>query len=323
MLMRARGGRRRGGVGALGVALALAAGALGGGCGGGAGGSAPTSAAPDVGLSGPGTPLAAGLVAPRGTVLVGPVFAQAGQGAQPGSKLVVLRVDRDPLAAWDDLADQAAAQGIQLTHSGACQWSGDEVAAVGDPRPAGAFALQCMDSGATTRATVEAELWSSAHGAEMTIDFHPGQPPAPPGGELVDPGRAPASAAGQVPHLDRDPIPATGAPFGQETNCFLAGYRKFRVPPGATVVGGGTTPIHLGFGAVLAVRDAHRVLEELARQAVPAGTPQDRAMVTIDRVVAAGRPVWHLAIDIQEGGGGCAAWANPEGNAIVLTAHSD
>lgn len=291
---------------------------------------------PEVGLSPPGTPLAAGFVVPAGTRLVGPVFPRATDAsAAITSSVAVLQIDGDPFAAWDDLADQAWAAGVSIPHSGVCWWSkrtgppSSNVVRVSEPRPQNADTLVCSATAAGVshegrRIIVSMQLWWWAAGAEIGLEIIDGVKPDPlPADSASDPGPAPAAAWEQVPPRSQHELPAVGEPFGGENNCFETGYDRLRVPDGARVVGGGTTPVLGDFVAVLAVTDASTVLDQLLRQIDPTGPDSGDGSFSISHEdLAPGGSVWRLS-GLVGGGGTCEMWSSPDGHAVLITATSD
>jgi hypothetical protein len=324
-IARIRGGWRRGRYAAAFVTVALA-GALAA-CG---------DSVPAVGLSGPGTPLAGGLVVPPGTRLIGPVFPSPTLvGGDKRGFTALLAVEGDPFAAWDHLASQARSLGAPLPSSGKCSWL-DLVTEQGallhpelvhQPRPDGAEAMACDGSsyGPTPGGgsiSVTARLWWRAEGAELGFEISVGE------GEYSrsrtygtaggDPGPAPASAAAELPVRDVPVVPEVGEPFGLETECF-GYYARLRVPPGARVVGGGSAPVLSGFAVVLAVNDPEAVLEHIADQLDPTGPDVGEGSLTIQQVDLPDGSVWLLA----EGGahsGSCRMWSSPDGRAVLVIA---
>ena len=308
---------------------------------------------PAVGLSGPGTPLAGGLVVPPGTRLIGPVFPSPSQvGGDERGFVALLAVEGDPFAAWDDLARQARDLGAPLPSSGSCSWHDIrteqggllESEFVDQPRPDGAETMECVGGGygptpGGGSISVNARLWWWAEGAELGLEVSVGE------GEYrrsygttdADKGPAPASAVAElparaVPRRVIDPVrpgqlvadtPDAGEPFGLETNCFERGYARLRVPPGARVVGGGTAPVLGSFAAVLAVSDPEAVLEHIARQLDPTGPDAGDGSVRIEKVNLSEGPVWLLTGDVMAGGGSCRMWSSPDGRAVLVTTWND
>ncbi|SEP15071.1 hypothetical protein [Trujillonella endophytica] len=339
---------------AWGVALAaVLAGAVA--CGSDSGEATGPGAA-SVGLSPPGTPLAAGLVVPVGTQLVGPVFPRAPHvtvtlhaAFEVTSHAAVLQVDGDPFAAWDDLAGQARAIGVPVPGSGVCLWritSAEVMRAnpgtspetpVSAARPDVADAVDCFAAARGplsdgTQVIVEMGLWWWPAGAELhvevsegalsegDVDVYPSSYPE------TDPGPAPATAADQLPERNPTVSVGTGDPFGEQNNCFELGYDRLTVPAGARLIGGGTTPGLVGFArdfaAVLAVDDPEAVLGELRDQLdEPDSTDGDYRLG--EERIADGTSVWSLSGGVSAGGGGCYMWGTPDGTAVLVTTSSD
>ena len=304
--------------------------------------------APAVGLSGPGTPLAEGLVVPPGTHMIGPVFPSPGDvGGDKRGFVALLAVDGDPFAAWDDLARQTRDLGAPLASSGSCAWydirteQGGllEPEFVDQPRPDTAEAMACGGSGYGPKQgggslCVNAEMWWWAQGAELGLEVSTGEDEC--GSTDSDRGPAPSSAVAELPSRDVprrgiDPVrlslvpvmPDVGEPFGLETNCFEQGYARLRVPPGARLVGGGTAPVLGSFAAVLAVSDPKAVLEHIADQLDPTGPDAGEGSVTIETVNLPEGPVWVLTGDVSAGGGSCQMWSSPDGRAVLVTTWND
>ena len=303
---------------------------------------------PGPGLSPPGTPLAAGLEVPVGAQLVGPVFLRplSASAVEPGSPqasgaVAVMRVDGDPFAAWDDLAGQARALGLQMAASGVCEWhrarplaevpSAPTSGPVGKARPELADTLDCqavargpLPDG--TQVLVGMRLWWWDAGAELYVDISEGGMPEPPyayPGTDPDPGPAPATALDQLPEREpRSPVDV-GDPIGSENNCFEAGYDQLTLPDGARLLGGGTTPgLYVDFAAVLAVDDAKAVLERLQDQLDDPDDSGGDYGIREERL-ADGTPVWVLPGGVDAGGGVCAMWSSPDGTAVIVTTSSD
>lgn len=307
------------------------------GCGSGESGdttTATTEVRPEVRLSPPGARLAPGFVAPTGSQLIGPVFPRATAAiAATTSRVAVLKIDGNPFAVWDDLADQARAAGAHLPGSGVCQWLQSMPppgplpvnVSVSEPRPKDADALDCQASADGTSPQgrliiVQMRLWWWAAGAEIGIEIFDGATAQYTYPE-ANPGRAPATAADQLPSRSDAPLPSVGEPFGRENNCFETGYERLRVPVGARVVGGGSTPGLEDFAAVLAVTDARIVLEALLAQLD--GPDTAGGSFTISHDLVTGGSVWKLSGGVDGGGGGCEMWSSPDGGAVLVTTHSD
>ena len=294
---------------------------------------------PAVGLSGPGTPLAGGLVVPPGMRLIGPVFPSPSQvGGDERGFVALLAVEGDPFAAWDDLARQARDLGAPLPSSGSCAWHDIrteqggllESEFVDQPRPDGAETMECVGGGygptpGGGSISVNARLWWWAEGAELGLEVSVGEGAYSRsyGSTDDDPGPAPASAVAHLPARQEPIVPDVGEPFGLETNCFESGYDRLRVPPGARVVGGGTVPVLGSFAVVLAVSDPHAVLQHIAQQLDPNGPDAGDGSVTIKKVDLPDGPVWVLNGDVMAGGGSCQMWSSPDGHAILVTTWND
>lgn len=301
------------------LVAAVLAGAAG--CGNDAGeASAPGAAS--VGLSPPGTPLAAGLVVPVGTQLVGPVFS---------GRFAVLQVDGDPFRAWDDLAGQAQAIGAPMPGSGVCTWRGasNSETPVSATPPDPAEVLDCMAAangslpdGTGVRVTMR--LWWWAAGAELHVEFREGDVSdyAPVWPTTGDPGPAPVTAAAQLPERDAPDVVETGDPFGIENNCFESGYDRLTLPAGARLVGGGTTPGLSDFAAVLAVEDPRAVLGDLLDQ-LDEPDNSDGDYQLDEESLADGTAVWTLSGSVSAGGGACGMSSSPDGTAVLVTTWSD
>jgi hypothetical protein len=303
-------------------------------------------------LSGPGIPLAGGLVVPPGTRLIGPVFPSPTLvGGDERGFTALLAVEGNPFAAWDDLARQARSLGAPLPSSGKCSWQ-DFVTEQGallqselvhEPRPDGAEAMVCVGGGhgptpGGGSISVTAQLWWRAEGAELGLEISLGE------GEFGqsygygsaggDPGPAPALAVAELPARDATPrvvdpvrleplvpvVPDVGEPFGLETDCFESGYyARLRVPPGARVVGGGTAPVLSGFAAVLAVNDPEEVLEHIADQLDPTGPDVGEGSLTIQQVDLSHGSLWSLG-EVGAYSGACRMWSSPDGRAVLVIA---
>jgi hypothetical protein len=284
-----------------------------------------------VGLLGPGTSITDGYVVPPGTQLVGSVFPQVGEGAlRPDSVplMAVLDIDGDPFAAWDDLAAQASEQGLDFPSSGVCWWdystSADRAersvpVPVVESRPPDADTIRCNASATGESHALIAELRWSPEGAALVLDFQPavGAPGRYPDDE---PGPAPPEAAESLPAIDDRPLPVEGEPFGREMNCGEDDYQRLRVPSGARLVA--PPPQSAGeVEGVLAVDDAKQALEDLRAQL---DIPDDRSgsYDIEERELPDGSPAWQLSGG-SDGGGVCRMWTSPDGNALIITAHSD
>jgi hypothetical protein len=290
-------------------------------CGSESGGASAPSAA-SVQLSPPGTSLAAGLVVPVGTQLVGPVF--------PG-RSAVLQIDGDPFAAWDELATQAQAIGAPIPGSGVCRWLGpsNHETPVSEARPDLAGVLDCMAAangslpdGAGVRITMR--LWWFAAGAELHVELMEGDVSdlVPVWPDTGDPGPAPAAASAQLPERDAPVVVETGDPFGQENNCFESGYDRLTLPDGARLVGGGTTPGLRDFAAVLAVDDPEAVLEAL-RDQLDEPDSSDGNYQLSEGHLTDGTSIWTLSGSVSAGGGACGMSSSPDGTAVLVTTWSD
>ena len=300
----------------------------------------------EVGLSPPGTALAGGLEVPVGTRLVGPVFLRppgdsaVDQGPpQRSDSVAVMRVDGDPFAAWDDLAGQARALGLQMAASGVCGWhrarplaevpSAPTSGPVAEARPELADTLDCQAVAGGplpdgTQVMVGMRLWWWDAGAELHVDISEGGVPEPsyayPG---TDPGPAPATAVDQLPEREPQPPVDVGDPFGSENNCFESGYDRLALPDGARLVGGGTTPgLHVDFAAVLDVDDAEAVLGQL-RDQMDDPDESDGDYGLRKESLAGGRTIWALGGGVSAGGGACSMWSSPDGTAVIVTTSSD
>lgn len=298
---------------------------------------------PAVGLSGPGSPLAEGLVVPAGMQLVGPVFPRPRPVGADRSTVAVLVVDGNPFTAWDDLAGQARTLGAPLPGSGVCAWH-DEVTEQGgpvppvlvtEPRPAGTDTLRCSavahgPGPGGELVSVTADLRWDGDGGELGLEVAAGEvlgvgDDAVTAGEDGDThaspdvrGPAPAFAADQLPPRGgmSHAVAEAGDPFGRETNCVEGGYARLRVPPGARLVGGETAP-------VLAVADARAALDDLAAQVDPSGPDAGEGSATIERVDVPGAQVWRLVGEVGAGGGSCEMWSSPDGRAVLVTVWND
>jgi len=297
-------------------------------------------------LSPPGTPLAAGLEVPVGTQLIGPVFPRpSGDSAtdqgpsQRSNSVAVMRVDGDPFAAWDDLAGQARALGLQMAASGVCEWhrarplaevpSAPTSGPVEKARPDLADTLDCqavargpLPDG--TQVMVGMRLWWWDTGAELYVDISEGGMPEPPYAYPgTDPGPAPATALDQLPEREPQPSVDVGDPIGSENNCFEAGYGQLTLPDGARLLGGGTTPgLYVDFAAVLAVDDAESVLGRLEDQLDDPDDSGGDYGIREERL-ADGSPIWVLSGAVGAGGGVCAMWSSPDGTAVLVTTTGD
>jgi hypothetical protein len=302
----------------------------------------PAPDAASVRLAPPGSPLAAGLVVPVGTRLVGPVFPHVSDPLAPGAgRLAVLGVDGNPFAAWDDLAGQAQDIGVPLAGSGVCTWrrslpvpGADHTPNVDTPvaaaRPEIADSLSCEAAasgllGDGTGVRVSMRLWWWAAGAELHVQILEGDLDDyvsvwPTTG---DPGPAPATAAGQLPRRDAPVAVGPGDRFGRENDCVESGYDRLALPAGSRLVGGGTTPgLATDFAAVLAVEDAEAVLGELQAQ-LDEPDSSDGSYGLSEEPLADGTLVWSLGGAVSAGGGGCAMWSSPDGTALLVTTSSD
>ena len=301
---------------------------------------------PEAELSPPGTPLAAGLEVPVGSELVGPVFPRpldssaADQGLpQRSSTVAVMRVDGDPFAAWDDLADQARALGLQMPASGVCEWHLARPLAEVPPAPTGgpveqarpdlADTLDCQASARGplsdgTQSMVDMRLWWWDAGAELHVQISEGGVAEPPYSyPETDSGPAPVTAGDDLPEREPQASVDEGDPFGSENNCFEAGYDRLTLPDGARLVGGGTTPgVYVDFAAVLAVDDAEAVLRRLMDQLDDPDDSGGKYGVREERL-ADGTPIWLLTGAVQAGGGVCAMWSSPDGKAVLVTTTGD
>jgi hypothetical protein len=286
-----------------------------------------TKPIPDVGFLPPGTPLAQGLVVPRGSRLVGRTFPrhEGSMAAPAGSTSALLDVDHDPLAVWDDLADQANRIGVPMPHSGICVWvdrrSGAKLPVTSSP-PSGA-ALICSVGAGGRGLYVLARLWRGSEAGELAIivsgaiSSRTGSSPA------FDPGPAPSTADDGLPTVQPPPRPDVGDEFGRVSNALESGYRM-RIPEGARLIGGGIARSLEDFAAVLAVRDAHEVIEALGHQIDPTGPKVGDAEVAIKREkLGDGRSIWTLRSSSGAGGGTANIWSSPDGKAVLVTTHSD
>jgi hypothetical protein len=326
---------------AWGAVLAVALAGIGG-CGTDSGREpAPVGDPATVTLAPAEAPLAAGLVVPLGTRLIGPVFPGIYDPAAPYvASIAVLQVDGDPFAAWDDLAGQAQAIGLPIAGSGTCLWtitSSDVLRAnptvpqqtpVSAARPDVADALDCtaaangpITDGSGLRLTMR--LWWHAAGAELHVQLHEGRVDdfvsAWPG---TDPGPAPAAASAQLPQKDAPPSVDPGDPFGRENNCFESGYDRLTLPTGARLVGGGTTPGLGDFAAVLAVEDPESVLGELKDQLDEPDDSNGQYRL-VKGQLADGTSVWSLDGYVEAGGGACSMSSSPDGTAVLVTTYGD
>ena len=300
---------------------------------------------PEVGLSPPGSPLVAGLVVPPGTQLVGPVFPEPWVGLN-GERftLALMVVDGDPFAAWDDLACQADA----ARRSAASQrhlllaW----LEATGDAlrwghRESRRLRVRSAFPGRDPRWTVvrlpedlrptEAR-WRSAPGCgggprarnwpskstKARIKLRSTSPRRPTLGRR-------RQERWTSFHLETaPPFQTSGTSLGSENNCFEHGYDNLRVPDGARVVGGGTTPAFEDFAAVLAVSEPRAVLEQLAEQVDPNGPAVGEGEYSVEETEIPGvGSVWVLSGGGPPGGGACSMWSSPDGRAILVSTHSD
>jgi hypothetical protein len=243
--------------------------------------------------------------------------------------VAVLQVGKDPFATWDDLAAQAQRLGVPMPRSGTCQWwfgpDSDRVA-VTEPTPAAINALDCeasetgLTDGGPLRVSARLYWWSG--GAELTIQTSTSTGTA--SDAEPDPGSAPADAIDALPTRRSADHPEVGEPFGLGHNCFEGADGRFRVPKGSRLVGGGTAPGLEDFAAVLAVTDARKVLGALGRQVDPTGPGRGRGAVSIGpRDLADVGRIWVLEGSIGAGGGFCEMWSSPDGEAVIVTTHSD
>jgi hypothetical protein len=75
---------------------------------------------------------------------------------------------------------------------------------------------------------------------------------------------------------------------------------------------------------VLAVRDAHEVIEALGHQIDPTGPKVGDGYVTVKReTLGDGRKIWALDGGVDAGGGTASIWSSPDGKAVIVTTHSD
>lgn len=297
-------------------------------------------------LSPPGTPLAAGLEVPVGSELVGPVFLRPPDSSAPdqgtpqrSNSVAVMRVDGDPFAAWDDLAGQARALGLQMPASGVCAWHRARPLAeaptartsgpVDQERPDLADTLDCQAVAGGplpdgTQVMVGMRLWWWDAGAELYVDISEGGTPEPPSAyPATDTGPAPAMALDQLPEQEPQPSVDVGDPFGRENNCFEAGYGRLTLPDGARLLGGGTTPgLYVDFAAVLAVDDAESVLSRLEDQLDDPDDSGGDYGIREERL-ADGTSIWVLSGAVEAGGGVCAMWSSPDGKAVLVTTTGD
>jgi len=298
--------------------------------------STTTTPIPDVGLSPPGTPIAEGLVVPKGARLIGPAF-WAPESKGDHSWAAVLDVGADPFAAWDDLAEQMRAKGAPYPRSGVCNWeqavSGDGqplIGPVSEAHPGGVHALDCeagMGGSVVNGVSVylEARLYWSPRGAELAlaISEEDKQLRDPFAGPDPYPDRAPAGALALLPHRSDASLPKVGQPLGSRNDALERG-QLLHVPPDARVVGGGRAASIADFEAVLAVGDAHAVLLSLGRQVDPTGPKVGDGQVTLTRQqTPGGRSIWYLNTLIQAGGGATEMWSSPDGKAVLVTTRSD
>lgn len=288
-----------------------------------------TSFGPDVALSPPGSFLAQGLVVPAGSRLIGPVFQEPLTGPGEGiTKIAILQIDDDPFAVWDDIAAQARRLGAALPGSGVCRRQSPEGAVLAEYSGDEVHSLACGASAGGTSAggrgvSINADLWWWASGAEMSVKISDTDTPiAAFMYPATDPGRAPSRAAARLPARTTGLLPDVGEAFGRNTDCFEGADSRLRVPTGARLIGGGTTPILEDFAAVLAVVDARSVLEALRSQLddpdVPGGSYTIRSEQLPD-----GKAIWMLDGTANDGGGSCWMRSSPDGAAVLVTAHGD
>lgn len=282
-----------------------------------------------------GSELVHGFVVPAGTELVAAAFEEPRPPGAPGrpSDVAILHVNGNPFAAWDDFAEQAAKLGMPWPKSGICRWEirddtvSREPVAASEGQPDEWMALTCTAGAAAELEGelifLEARLWLWEEGAELALAFSPGERTGSfwfPEGEHSP---VPDDVARDVPQVERGDEPETGEKFGRENNCFEEGYARFRVPKGATVIGGGRTPALRDFAAVLRVEDAEGVLRDLGEQLDPTGPDEGDGFVSIEAVKTEAGEVWQLHGSVSAGGGSCAAWSSEDGQFVYVTSSSD
>jgi hypothetical protein len=287
---------------------------------------------PEVGFLPPGTPLADGLVVPKGARLVGRVFPHpADDDPNQRDYTALLDVGDNPFMPWDDLADQMRAKGAPFPHSGSCTWAsspGYPSGPVTEPRPSGSRAMNC-ETGAGGPLIegrgmyLQARLWWAAKDAELALLISDRDESMLTRFPDADLGPAPTSALAQLPPRHDAPLPTVGQRLGF-ANDALEGSLYLRVPPASRVIGGGQTPSIEDFEAVLAVGDAHAVLTSLAHQVDANGPKIGSADVHLERTeLADGSSAWALRSLINDGGGSTEMLSSPGGKAVLVTTRSD
>jgi hypothetical protein len=86
----------------------------------------------------------------------------------------------------------------------------------------------------------------------------------------------------------------------------------------------GITALEVQFYAVLAVDDAHAVLDQLGAQWTHGGRDDVMAEFAIPEreAVPGGHPVWTVGHSVGFGGS-CDAWASQDGHAVIVWGASD
>jgi hypothetical protein len=268
----------------------------------------------------------------RGASAVGPVFAVPYDDGY--SELIrVWEVERDPLAVWDDYVDALSVFGARLTYSiGACavefvesnMVTGYELSAKATrlPPPNSRLTCQAGGRGQVNGKSFGVSVWlgwgqlmTSRSDRVMVVQVQPG---AAPGIERVRGTKAPSGTP--VPRLNEKRPVGPGDYFGRANNAFEdQQYQRFRLEPKMTLEGQASGRL-LGwdFVAVLRVDDAHRALQEFARQLAAGRTrpPPIKAR----RVLGVGV----LQVEnLVEAGGGARITSDPSGQWLVLWTESD
>ena len=250
----------------------------------------------------------AGLKVPVGTRLVGLPFPQPGDAS-----ISALQVEGDPLAAWDDLADQAHALGIPMQGGAVCRWALPDsphqpIVQVTERPSLPPTLLHCFGSSSSASIGLTATMWWGAFGSHPAslLSVTVGAPfePSPiyPG---ADPGPAPIEAHDYLGPMEPSPVPNEDKKL-DFTPCSETDD-PFRMPDGALYLGAS------GEGMVLATNDAEAVIRAFAN-AVDS-RDSDEGDYKIERR----GDEWAFK-GYLPGGGSCGAVSYANGTLIWLTA---
>lgn len=232
----------------------------------------------------------------------------------------LLTIDGDPFTIWDDLAARVRDAGLPIGGSAeSCRWAASDGsrAPVADGEPTFRIGwLDCDGSAASSTRLVSISLRSGGESpGTIRVEAGPAQWTTPP----EDTTPVDDAARDLLPEPAAPEEPAPGDPFGGEGNCFDAGYTRFPLPDGATLVATEGGPDGTSVLAVDDIDGAIRSLEAAAYAGDDVYTPAGPR----DLPVSDGATVSFGNISIDAGGGACELLGSPDGRFLLITMYSD